>query len=46
MSSSSLNIKDQVLHQYTTTSKIIVLYILVGMLLDIKQKGKRFWTEW
>jgi hypothetical protein len=31
---SSLNIRDQVLHPYRTTGKIIVLYILIFMLFD------------
>jgi hypothetical protein len=42
--SSSLNVRDQVLHQYRTTSNYS--HNLIFMLLDSKQKGKNFWTKW
>ena len=41
----SLNMSDQVSHPYKTAGKIIVLYILFGMFLDIKLEDKRFHTE-
>jgi len=42
---SSLNVSDQVSHTYETTSKIIVLYILIFKILDSKLEDKRFCTE-
>jgi hypothetical protein len=42
---SSLNVRDQVLHPYRTTDKIIVLYIQMFLFLDSKREDKRFWTE-
>jgi hypothetical protein len=42
---SSLNVRDQVSHPYRTTSKIIVVYILIFTLLDSRQEDNRFWTE-
>ena len=42
---SSINVSDQVSHPYTTTSKIIVLYILIFKFLHSKLEDKRFCTE-
>jgi hypothetical protein len=42
---SSLNVSDKVSHPYKTTRKIIVLYILIFKLLDIKLEDKRIGTE-
>jgi hypothetical protein len=39
-----LNIRHQVSHSYKITVKIIILYILIFMFLDSKQKDRRFWT--
>jgi len=44
---SSLNVSDQVSHPYTTTGKIMVLYISIFLLLaSILADNKRFCTEW
>jgi hypothetical protein len=43
---STLNIRDQVSHQYRTTSKIVVLCILIYTFLDSRQEDIRLWTEW
>jgi hypothetical protein len=43
---SSLNVRNQVSHPYSTTGKIIVLYIRVFLFMYIKRKDKRFCTEW
>jgi hypothetical protein len=42
---SSLNVGDQVSHPYKTTGKIIVLYILFFIFLDIKLEDKIFCTK-
>jgi hypothetical protein len=39
---SSLNVKDHVSHPYRTTSKIIVLYILIFMCLASRREDKSF----
>ena len=41
-----VSVSDQVPHPYTTTSEIIVLYILLFTFLDSKLEDKRFCTEW
>jgi hypothetical protein len=38
---SSLNVRDQVLHLYRTTGKIIVLYILILTFFDSRQEDRR-----
>jgi hypothetical protein len=43
---SSLNMSDQVSHPYTTTGKIIDMYILIIKYLDTKLEDVRFCTEW
>jgi hypothetical protein len=43
---SSLIVRDQVSHQYRTTGKIIVLYILIFKFFDSNRQERRFWTEW
>ena len=42
---SSLSVSNQVSHPYKTTSKIIVLYILLFIFLDSRLEDKRFCTE-
>jgi hypothetical protein len=44
--SNTLNVRDQVLHPYTTTGQIIVLYIPNFTFLDSRREDKRFWSEW
>jgi hypothetical protein len=39
---SSLNFRDQVLHPYRTTGKIIVLHILIFKLFDSNREYRRF----
>jgi len=41
----SLNVSDQVSHPYKTTSKIVVLCILILMFLDNSMEDNRFSTE-
>jgi hypothetical protein len=43
---SSLNVRDQVLHLFRTTGKIIVLYIQIFKFLDSRREDKMFCTEW
>jgi hypothetical protein len=43
---SSLNISDHDSHPYKTTGKIIILYVLIFMPLDIQLEDNRFCTEW
>jgi hypothetical protein len=43
---SSLNVRDQVTHQYRTTGKSIALCILIFIFLDSRREEKIFWTEW
>jgi hypothetical protein len=40
----SLDVSDHLSH--LSIDKIIVLYILIVYVLDTRQKGKWFWTEW
>jgi hypothetical protein len=42
---SSLKVRDQVSHPYSTTDKITVLYILIFRFFDMRREDKRFWTE-
>jgi hypothetical protein len=39
-------VRDQVSCLYKTTGRIMVLYILTFILIDIRQEDKRLWTEW
>ena len=41
---SPLNVRDQVLHSYTT-GEIMVLYVLIVIFLNNKLEDKRFLTE-
>jgi hypothetical protein len=43
---SSLKVEDQVLHPYSTTGKITVLYILIFRFFDMRREDKIFCTEW
>jgi hypothetical protein len=43
---SSLKMRDQVSHPYSTNDKITVLYILIFRVFDMRRKDERFWTEW
>jgi hypothetical protein len=38
-------VRDQVSHPYKRTSRIIVLYILIFVVLDSKLEDRRFCTE-
>jgi hypothetical protein len=42
----SLNVRDNVSHPYKTTCKFIVLYVLIFMFFNSRQKDESFWTEW
>jgi hypothetical protein len=42
---SSLKLRDQVSHPYSTTGKITVLYILIFRFFDMRREDKRFWIE-
>ena len=42
----ALNVSDQVSHPYKTTSKILVLYIVIFKFLDSKLEDKIFCTVW
>jgi hypothetical protein len=42
----SPNVRDKSSSSYETTGKISALYVLTLMLLDSRQEGKRFCTEW
>jgi hypothetical protein len=44
-SMSSPEVRDQVSHPYSTTGKIIVLYVLIFRCFDMTREDKRFWTE-
>jgi hypothetical protein len=39
-------VRNQVLHPYKTTGKIIVLYTLIFVFVDVNLEDKRFCTEW
>jgi hypothetical protein len=39
---SSLNVRDQVSHPYSTTDKIIVLHVLIFEFLNSRREDKRF----
>jgi hypothetical protein len=43
---SSLKLRDQLSHPYSTTGKITVLYILIFRFFDMRRVDKRFWTEY
>jgi hypothetical protein len=38
-------VRDQVLHPYSTTGKITILYMLIIRFFDTRWEDKRFWTE-
>jgi hypothetical protein len=40
---SSLKVRNQISHPYSTTGKITVLYILIFRFFDMRQEDKRFW---
>ena len=42
---SSLNMSDQVSHPYKTAGKIIIPYLSIFIVLNIKLENKRFCTE-
>jgi hypothetical protein len=41
----SVNVRDQVSNPYRTTSKIIVLHILIFTFFDSRCEDRRLWTE-
>jgi len=41
----SHNIRDQVSHPYTSTGKIMVMYVLISVFFDRKLEDRRFRTE-
>jgi hypothetical protein len=43
---SSFSVSDQISHPYTTTGKIIVLYILFFKFLESELEDERFCIEW
>jgi hypothetical protein len=43
--SSSLNVRHQVSHQYKTTGRILVLYILTFMFVENSREYRKFWSE-
>jgi hypothetical protein len=38
-------VRNQVSHPYSTTGKIIVLYILIFRFFYMRREDKRLWTE-
>jgi hypothetical protein len=42
----SFKVRDQVMHPYSATDKITVLYILIFSFFYMRREDKIFWTEW